>query len=574
MEYSMKHQRLYLNLIFAFLVVTFSADFFCQEQLPDIDDIQNLSYEEIQEMEWQAFENDEWEKLRQILQVHVKKARIENNDIEVGRAFYFRTIIEESEKGLMYCDSIIQVTLNSKHPNYPTLGYTLKAHIYYKAGNFKPALENYLLAYNLALKKENKADQREISLAIAALRNINGQHYTAADFYRRSLELLQKEKDFQKIHYREYITLLYNLSLTHLRLSEIDSARYYAKSGIENMFQSNDKIKKDELNLKDFVLLDAQINYHNKDYDRAKDTLLKYVDSLQGTSKAIKFYYLGKIQEESGNAQLAKNYYKSVDSIVSKTGDPFNEVKEVYQKLIMYSIVENNQHKQIEYMGKLIHIDSVLSSEQENVIHMAMADYDIPFLKHQKKKVEEQLKTKSKYIKVMGILAGITLLSGINFFVRARKTSSRLKILLEEGPNRLNNPKKILEHPISVPEDVREDILSKLEAFENSDRYLDKELDMSILAQEFETNTTYLSTVINHYKQMSFPNYLKDLKIATAIERLSEDAQLLKYNYQGLAETFGFKTAESFSKAFYNKTGVNPSKFLDGLKSRRIARHL
>ena len=97
---------------------------------------------------------------------------------------------------------------------------------------------------------------------------------------------------------------------------------------------------------------------------------------------------------------------------------------------------------------------------------------------------------------------------------------------------------------------------------------------MSQLAQQIETNTTYLSMIVNHYKGMSFPNYLKDLKITYAIERLSEDPELLKYNYQGLADTFGFKTGESFSKAFYAKTGVYPSKLLKELKNREDKRHL
>ena len=90
---------------------------------------------------------------------------------------------------------------------------------------------------------------------------------------------------------------------------------------------------------------------------------------------------------------------------------------------------------------------------------------------------------------------------------------------------------------------------------------------MAQLAQDMDSNTTYLSTIVNHYKEMSFPNYLKDLKITYAIEMLSKDPQLLKYNYQGLADTFGFKTGESFSKAFYKHKGIKPSYFLKELEN-------
>jgi AraC-like DNA-binding protein len=135
-------------------------------------------------------------------------------------------------------------------------------------------------------------------------------------------------------------------------------------------------------------------------------------------------------------------------------------------------------------------------------------------------------------------------------------------------------PKVITKHPPNIPASMREKILKQLDAFENSSRFLDKDLDRESLAQEFDTNIAYLSKIINHYKRMSFPTYLKDLRIRAAIIRLNEDPKVLKYDYQGLADLFGFRTAESFSKAFFERTKVYPSRFLKELKMRKIERHL
>ena len=538
-------------------------------QKESADHFNHLTYEKIQNLEMKALDAENWEKLRKLIQVHLSKAKAENNELEIARAFYYKTNMVEPALGLVYADSIIEITQNSSHSSYPTLGYALKGHIYYNSGDFQSALDSYLKAYNLALTKNNIQQQRDISLAIAAIRNINGQHYAAAELYKRTLNLLKKEGDPVKNHYQDYINLLYNLSLTHLRLQELDSSKFYAKKGIEQTSSLGDK-----QNFQDFVLLDAQINYYYSNYGKAKDTLLRYVDSLEGTSKAIKLYYLGKIEEKLGNNELAVNYFENIDSIVTETGDPFNEVKDVYQQLISYAILLDDKRKQIEYMGKLIRYDSVLSAGQENILNKAMISYDIPYLKYQKKQAEEQLRAKSRYIILVGIVAGIGILFGLYFFIRTRKMRNRLKLLLEDGPTRSKFTSEKIEHPPSVPEDIRNDILKKLDTFENSDRYLRKDLDMSRLAQELETNTSYLSVIINHYRRMSFPNYLKDLRITTAIKQLSQDPELLKYNYQGLSDIFGFKTGESFSRAFYQKTGVYPSKFLNELKSRKTARHL
>jgi len=270
-------------------------------------------------------------------------------------------------------------------------------------------------------------------------------------------------------------------------LQEIDSAKYYTNNGINQSL-----IFKDKLNFRDFVLLDAQINYYDKDYLKAKDTLLKYVDSLEGTSKAIKLYYLGKIEEKFDNSALSLRYFEDIDSILSETGDPFIEIKDVYQQLILHSLLNEDKHKQIEYMGKLIYYDSILSSGQEDILNKASISYDIPFLKHQKRKTEEQLKAKSRYISFAGILAGFSVLSGLVFYVRGRRMRTRLNLLLDKGPViHIAAPTKILVPPSTVPEEIRIDILKKLELFENSDGFLRSDIDLSLLAQELGTNTTY-----------------------------------------------------------------------------------
>jgi AraC-like DNA-binding protein len=528
-------------------------------------EIRSLTFKEISDLENQAWNQDNMVQLRKLTQAHEQKAKAENNNIEIARAFYYRALFEEPNIALLYSDSIMQVTKNSEHLNYPTLGYILKGHIYYNASNFQDALNNYLEAYNMALAKENTEQQREISLSIAAIRNLNGQHYAAAELYKRSLKLLMRQNDFESIHYEEFIALLFNLSTTHLRLQEIDSAKYYVKNGIDQSL-----IFKDKLNFRDFIMLDAQINYYDKDYLKAKDTLLKYVDSLEGTNKAIKLYYLGKIEEKLGNGMLSLRYFEDIDTILTKTGDPFIEIKDVYQQLIFRSLLNEDKQKQIEYIGKLIYYDSILSTGQEDILNKATISYDIPYLKHQKKKTEEQLKAKSRYISYAGILAGFSVLSGLVLFIRTRRMRTRLNLLLEKGPIIQSiAPVKNLRPPSTVPEAIRIDILKKLEAFENSDDFMRADLDLPSLALELETNTAYLSTVINSYKQLSFPNYINDLKITIAINRISDTPELLKFSHQGLAKHFGFKTAGSFSAAFYKKTGVTVSEFLKELNFRK-----
>lgn len=523
----------------------------------------NISFSKLRELEASAMADAKISELKELVDLHLEKAKIENDSIEMARAYYYRILTEEPQQVLLFSDSMINVTENNRHPNYPTLGYILKANAFYELGKFQPALDNFLIAYNLALKKENIEDQRDISLGIAAIRNINGQHHAAADLYKRSLILLNQNSGSTEENYEDYSTLFYNLALTYLRLKQLDSSKYYVRQGIDLS-----RLRNEKEDFKDFVLVDAQVNYFKKDFKRSKDTLLKYIDQLDGTSKAIKLYYLGKIEKFNGNEEDAVSYFKSIDSIVSSTEDPFYEVKDVYHQLIINSALRGEEKKQIEYIEKLIFYDSVLSTTHENISNQTVVEYDIPDLKRQKLKAESQLRTKNLYVIIIAILAGLAFATGVYFYLRSRKMKARLKLLMERSEKEEEKPKDVGEHPSSVPEDIRKDILEKLAEFENSEYFMSKELDMYVLAQQMGTNTTYLSIIINHYKKMNFPTYIKDLKIKAAINQLSNNPDLLKYNYQGLAEIFGFKTGESFSKAFYSKTGVYPSKFLNELKAR------
>ncbi|MCM4158428.1 helix-turn-helix domain-containing protein [Antarcticibacterium flavum] len=525
-------------------------------------DLQSLSYKEIRSKETKLFEDEELGKLDKLVNFHIAKAKAEEDTLEIAHAIYYKYAISDDEKALDYADSIINLTQASTHHNYPTVGYSLKGHYYYHSGRLELALDNYLIALQLAEKKKNIEQQREISLAIAAIRNLTGQHYAALELYNKALNLLKKNKKYKREHYSDYIVLLYNLSLTQLRLKENDSARIYAAQGIEIT-------RNDDRNFKDFVLLDAQINYYEDNLQTANDTLEKYVSSLEGTSKAIKLYYLGKIQDQLGNTEKAIEYFEKIDSIVNYTQDGFPEIKDVYHHLILHTIQQNNKEKQIDYIDKLVYYDSVLSSGQERILNKSTLALDIPLLKQQKLKLQNQLKAKRRYKLLAGFLGGITILSGLHFYTRNRKMKRRLRILMEEEPKKKPVSKKTLDFSLAIPEDIKNDLILKLDNFENSNRYLDKVLDLPTLANELHTNTSYLSLVINYYKKKSFPNYLKELRISYAIQELKINLELTKYSNQGLAELFGFKTGESFSKAFLKETGVYPSRFIAELKARK-----
>lgn len=530
----------------------------------DQDAIAKLSFQEIEGLEMDAYDQSDYDSLRTLCQIHIKKAKTLNDAIQKANAYYWLVVIEPDSLGLVYADSIISITKDADHIDYPTIGYKLKGEMYYDKGRYQESFNNFIQAYYYALKKDNLDDQRTISMNIAAIRNLNGQPYEAVDLYNRSLILLRKTPNYEREQYDDYLSLLYNLSLGHLRLSHLDSSKFYVRQGINSAILSKDQ----EL-YRDFTMVDAQINYYNHDLEPARDSLLKYVSYYEGNSRAVKLYYLAKIAMARNEPEKAERYFEQVDSIVSITNEPFTELKDVYHQLAMLTNAKQDARAQLGYVRKLIHFDSIISANQIEIRNQATIAYDIPLLKHEKSIAQAALLKKTKWNRILTVLGVLLGILGLFFYYRERKTARIVKGLIDNPTSLAPAIKQKKEEMEGVSEEIRNGIMEKLDVFEQSDRFLDANLDQTILANELATNTTYLSSVVNHYKGMSFPSYLKDLRIAYAVRELSINPELLKFNYLGLAERFGFKTAESFSKAFYVKTGVYPSNFLKELRSRK-----
>ena len=117
-----------------------------------------------------------------------------------------------------------------------------------------------------------------------------------------------------------------------------------------------------------------------------------------------------------------------------------------------------------------------------------------------------------------------------------------------------------------ISKEVSKTLLKKLDLFEKNKGFLNPEINLKKLANSLNTNSSYLSKVINQHKQQNFANYINQLRVKYIVNELKHNTTFQKYTVKALAEEVGFKSAESFSKAFYKFTNVKPSYFINELK--------
>lgn len=138
-----------------------------------------------------------------------------------------------------------------------------------------------------------------------------------------------------------------------------------------------------------------------------------------------------------------------------------------------------------------------------------------------------------------------------------------LKILIQE--NHLKETKRNL----IIGKETEDDILHKLMRFEKSNRFLSKEMSLAVLAGQFETNTKYLSEVINKYKGKNFNSYINELRVNYIAYLMKDNPEFLNYKVSYLADISGFSSHSSFTTVFKSITGMSPNLYIQQLNRLR-----
>lgn len=91
--------------------------------------------------------------------------------------------------------------------------------------------------------------------------------------------------------------------------------------------------------------------------------------------------------------------------------------------------------------------------------------------------------------------------------------------------------------------------------------FLQSDLTLAELARKLNTNTTYLSKVINDISNQNFCNYLNAYRINEAC-RLFSDPQCRNFTIEAIAFSVGFKSKSAFNAAFRKIKSITPSEYL------------
>tara|TARA_R110000744_G_scaffold38995_8_gene88908 strand:- start:1556 stop:3316 length:1761 start_codon:yes stop_codon:yes gene_type:complete len=559
------------RIIYLFFYLSFQGQY-GQEDVPNsLDFLNNSSYENIFDSYLEVFNDTTKSKI--YLKAYLKKAVKENDIQNKSKALTYLSYYEKLDSiKLQLLDSALNVLgSETTNPNAYILPYSYKGGFYQYKGEYLQALTNYLKALEFSEKANNIHYEYNTKHNIAVLKISVGKYEEAIKLFKECL--IQDEK-LEVTESHGHNETLYFISESYLKNKQIDSASIYIEEGLNNTKDIYLDIYNQFVILKGIQLyFQGEVESAKKSLERAIFHLDKYNPETR-RSLVMGYFYLGKINSLSNNSEKAVSNFIELDALLQNNKLLFPEIREGYQYLISHFKESGLKKDQLKYLNKLLAFDSILLNDKSSLSSRISNEFDTPMLLKEKELLIGELlddKRTLYYFLQISIFLIIVFSLGLIYQFKKRRSykskflalievqdTTRPKVDIEDTRKNLNKESNELD----IAPQIIAKILEELDLFETEKKFLNKDITSSKLARILNTNTKYLSQIINHFKQKSFSNYIKDLRIDYAIEQLKENSQLRRYTIEGIAQEMGFNSTESFSTAFRKRTGIKPSYFI------------
>ncbi len=521
-----------------------------------------------------------------LINFYITKSKKERNVEALFYAYRYASIASTYPLNIKYADSALIEAKKSRIQKTVLDAYLNRGNINMSQEFYEKALDDILVANSLSQEYGNEYIYNKTIYYIAQNKIYLGQYEDAnkellicLKFFRDNL---QTTSALGKNYQVYYIYSLMSLIDSNTKLGQFQ----YNKALLKEAF---DYIKKNKLDqyVPYFITSEGLLAYYSKDYDTAINKFSKsiklYNDQWPHNTEV---YYLGLSYWYSGKEKLAVQYLEEIDKQynITKKLDP--QFRSAYEILIKYYNSTGNTAKQLEYINKLMVLDRSYEKNYKYLYKRIVKEYDTKKLITEKNKIESKLNNQ----RIIFAAIFLFFLLGFLFFgLKIQKEKQIYKkrfeeIIAQRDHLKVEEEKSPLDstdyndqqkfdydfynkipglNPLFV-----ENILKQLEIFENENRFLDSQISQKSVSEDFGTNSTYFSKIINTYKGKNFALYISDLRLDYIIDHLKNDVKYINMDVKELASIAGFSSTENFSDNFRRKFDLKPSVFIKMMKDK------
>ncbi|WP_433631699.1 tetratricopeptide repeat protein [Chryseobacterium cucumeris] len=487
------------------------------------------------------------------------------------------TAYKDLPKAIKTADSLY---MKAQKPSEKIKCLVLSSELYHHAGELKKAICYSENAHSVI----NQINDPEW---MAVVTRLLARQYRQVGLYERSKKYivkgLQASGQIVDFHKRSEAAGLLNqeMAFYEMEMGNFPNAIRNIESSLKYFGKIN-SLNGNRTAAASYQLL-GDVYFKLNDYAVSEDYYRKAESLLNNGSCTLGLVYngLGGIRLKQKNWKDAELYLKKAEKIAD-TSRSLKLKKAVYSNINDYYEGIGDNFKASLYAVKYIRAyDSIAARNQS----FAIKDFENPKGRANKKNAQMN-GVKNAAIVILSIS-----LVGLFIFIRRKQKKQRSKlrniirtqlnmignrthyplkqsgdfefsnIFVEEIDEKDSETDRRRNDSLMTPE-TESKLLELLEDFEKGDLYNNKGMSLSFLAGELNTNTKYLSYVINQHKNADFKTYVNRLRINYIVDKLINDEKYRQYKISILADECGFSSHSKFAAVFKAVTDYSPSAYI------------
>lgn len=479
-------------------------------------------------------------------------------------------------KAIKIADSLYMV---ARKPSEKAKSLMLSSELYHHGGDLKKALCFSENAHSLIENAQDTERMARVCRLLARQYRQVGLYERAKKYIIKGLQASRKISGFQESNEAEGL-LNQEMAFYEMEAGNYVNAIQYIEFSLKNFEKINSQ-NEDRTEAASYQLL-GDVYFKLNDYSVSENYYRKAEDLLKAGSCTLGLVYnrLGGIRVKQKNWKDAELYLKKAEKIAD-TSRSLKLKKAVYSNINDYYEGIGDNFKASLYAVKYIRAyDSIAARNQGFSVKPKE-----PAGKTNKDNGQMNVAKNTAIIILFVSLVGLI----IFFRTRQKRQLSKLRNIIRIQGNMANGYKgSLLRQPlnsefsnISVEEIDEKDseasrkrndslmtseteakLLELLEEFEKGNLYNNKGMSLSFLAGELNTNTKYLSYVINQHKSADFKTYINRLRINYIVDKLINDEKYRQYKISILADECGFSSHSKFAAVFKAVTDFSPSAYI------------
>jgi AraC-like DNA-binding protein len=525
----------------------------------------------------------------------------------IGVTFYVQG---ELERAMQMYQKSLETLISGGYPEHEQFNVLQNmGRIFLSKGNYEQGIP--LLKRSLEIARRAK-DPEEISLALLGLGQayfeLNKQEATLSYFYQAlyyakktndKLRISQLYNDLGNVYYAQNN---FSLALKLYKESKVLKEAINDETGLPTIVMNigcvyealgdNPTVDRQADGIQSAYTLAG--NYYDSALVMARELNLRNTESLVLNN-------IGTVLIKTGDSEGGVLKCKAALEIAEKTGtliyqrDACSCLSKGYKKL-------KNYEQALHYTERYTALkDSIFNEENERKLtqlqseqNQKLQDYkQQAAVDHQKQLNQIELNQERNKIRILLSLLGLTILIIGVFYWQRMKIQHNYEELVHKNMELMASEAEILrikqeiisspvlEEP-KTPTSAKAKKESKSALSQEQTKFLSHEIDLLLVQQKLylnhdltlqqlterlNSNSNYVSRVINELYDKNFSSLINELRVKEA-RRLLSDAQNNHLTIEAIAHKVGFNSIPSFNIAFKKFTGVSPSFFKTSSQQR------